>query len=498
MGKLLSIFNYDKAKTTTDYSYLVFDTQAVDENLLCISPQVMCLGENLYVALLTPTLSYWKKEGTKKSQHPHQLIHQAMERYLPDNQLKVFCHHPFQGLLLFNHLIQSGARGGHEASSLFAKKMYKNLSWDLWSQTALQMDQVLTTEDLLVSERKSFKTHLRQFERFIARLNLQHLGDLQEAQFYEIQRRFNAFMGLLWKWTFIEEETSDSDAELTLFNYQQHQGLLDFPWVHHSPFDPVSLKTQLEYAVSLWPQVKEFLIHDLERLKNFKTLQDPYKISQLNWSLVLFDMTVVETEIYFKYPLSYEQDRKDEFKLLLSQFLIGFEKIGHNFKEHAKDTDLDNVPLVMGWDISVKKIVKIQSQNLNLFSESYEQDKRVQNTVNLQSKIDHHINVFRIAKVHIPALDFGVRSVDEVQTEPDYDQKRFQFKPLFIYPEPIKALEKDFTYKKYLERTSSPWWLNQDLKDSYRDYHMCKKTDGHLVWAFQNYKGEWYIHGLYS
>jgi hypothetical protein len=312
---------------------------------------------------------------------------------------------------------------------------------------------------------------------------------------------------LLFKWTFPEKIEKES-LELTLFNYQSVRLLFDFPWINFKLFEPPIVKNSLEYPISFWDQVEPLLLTDLEKFTNSPHLKSPNKISCLNWNISLYDISKVKTEIYFRYPLSLEEDQKHNFSTILSQFKIAFEQFQFKLKEKTKDTDLANVPIIIAWEIEIHRIVKFSERTNSLFLELKEKEQTLSDIKQFQNKIEAEISIFKINEVHIPSLDYTTTNLNSLMKEinlkdvpkekTELSHRRFLMKPLFIYEQPVSFTENEIKHKRYLERTASPWWQTSDLNDSYRDYHICEKNDGQLIWAYQNYKGNWYIHGLYS
>ena len=68
-------------------------------------------------------------------------------------------------------------------------------------------------------------------------------------------------------------------------------------------------------------------------------------------------------------------------------------------------------------------------------------------------------------------------------------------KPLFYYPQacPIEAPGR--MQKLFLERSSEPWWLGQDLLQTIRDYFQLQDHDGRRSWVYRTQNGAWYKQG---
>lgn len=473
MGETLSLFDYGSSSAPHEISFVLFQKKTSAEDLYYFSPDVMQLTDDIFAADLSHTLSFWKKKAQLRGWTERDLWRACSQSV---SELTVFCSHPFQGLLFFNSLSQRGVNGCFFTDTIFAKKNYQHLSWHIWLQSARQMQACYEQNHRLVRERKNFSSILNRFERFLNRMNLAQIEDLQSVEFFQLQRRFGSFFGTLWSWTFQAERTF-------LWNSYQ-QNLLP------------QKKTWLETPSSHWQQIFLDLQRDVEVLSSDASLQKSYYVTGLVWNLICYDGETQRIEISFPHPLNLSQPEHQE--AALKQLSFAFEKVGREWSQAQKDGEVTHLGVVMGWELSVAGKIQVRSETLSLFSEVRFEQKSMDESIVLQSKIQSPIRHYASELAHVPGLDFKELSLNETADTKANDKVKTGLRPLFIFPEPKPIEPDEILQKRFLERVSSCWWQSQKLEDQWRDYYICQLKDGHWVWCYQNFSQDWYWHGLYS
>ena len=137
MAELISLFHYNQ-RNEDFLPYVIFQTYHPD-SLQCLSPDIMKLTDSIYVADLGIVKTYWQKVAHKRSLNISDLFEEIITKNLPDCTLSLFCDHPFQGLVFFNHLKVLNSRGSFRTDSLFAQKVYQNMGWYPWFLSARQI-----------------------------------------------------------------------------------------------------------------------------------------------------------------------------------------------------------------------------------------------------------------------------------------------------------------------------------------------------------------------
>ncbi len=498
MADLISLFRYDQSGGDEFLPYVIFQTEK-PESLQCLSPDIMQLTSHTYVADLHIVELYWRRVADNKGLKVNDLLETVIKKNIKDCQLSLFCQHPFQGLVFFNHLKNLESQGCFRSDSLFSKKIYQNMGWYPWFLSARQINDCFDKAQCLQKQRKNFSSHLGRLSRFVERMDLREFSGLKQAHFFELSRRFKGFIGLLWKWTFPLEQQSPKTSEATqtsLLTFQHYEKLQGFPWCPHFVDSPAQVSNLLEYPVSEWEAVKESLLADLEKLSQLDKVRPPYKILELQWNLTLFDMSQVEKILNFKYPLCLEQERHTEFATLEKQLQFGFEQFREDLQARDQELQWINTPLVIGWSLEVSRGLILTEKTEWLDLQDQMQNLHRQELVSLTNKVRGGIQSYQVHETFIPGLDFSKKDLlEEIQSE-QQNQLLQGPRPFYILPEEEELDPKLIKQQQFLDRTSSDWWNRQDALDSYRDCFLCELHNQEFVFAYRNYKGKWFRYGL--
>ncbi|MCJ8277704.1 MAG: hypothetical protein HRT44_02435 [Bdellovibrionales bacterium] len=486
MNKVISLFSYNNKKES--YPFLVFDCEDLSK-LEFISPDIMKLNDSVFVADLSIVKSYWEKSAAKSGLDLTDYLEKEILNKELKSQILIFCDHPFQGFLFYNHLEQLGARGVFRSNSLFSEKTYSNMSWHTWFLTARYIDDRFEQSNTLKKERRSFKSKLRQFEIFTERLDLKNFYDLKEAHFYEIKRRFSGFIGDLWCWSFPDH--TEEEVEANLFNYQNYQLLQSFPWLPFRARENPFINRFLEYPKSTWDQVKEDIEECIDKLTKHERLRKPIKVLEIQWSVTLFDLTEVILFINLKYPLALNSENS---QAILKQFQFAFERIEKEVQAKDEELEIVNTQLLLGWSIEVTKTVITRQKNTDFFESEINAEIAI--VEDLKNKVSSDIESYEIEEHFTPGLDFKESTIEGSAKKSSFIDMLSLFRPFYFFPSQEKILDKDIKAKRFIDRTSSDWWNSGDLKDSFRDCYICELNSGEQIFAYRNYKNEWFKYGF--
>lgn len=498
MNKVISLFDYGKKQD--DFSrFVVFKTYC-EESLFALSPDIMKISTHIYVADMTSMESYFRGASFRAKMSVQEFIEMVLAKDI-HSFLSVSCEHPFQGLVLINHLLEKDVEGHFLSDSLFLKKLYPNISFKIWISTAKKLESIYSKNKILVSQRKDFHTNMKRFEKFLSHLKISNFGELKKVEFFEIQRRYKSFIGLLWKWSFPVKDKNQKE-EINLFNYSTYEYFKGFQWISYRFFENPVFHHFLDFPVSTWSLIEPHLKESLLKLSQDEEVKAPRRIMELVWTITLYDSSTYSLNIPFKYPLCVEEDANKEFKITLNQFLFAFEKFESLLKQKNEDLEFINVNLILGWSVEVTKTINPSRKTANLFDTLNRKNEEQEKIIDLERKISGEIKVYKSKPNHLYGLDFFEDNVALVNEEKKdtasslMDSK--SFKPFFIYSEPIVLNESEILYSRFLERSSTNWWVSRDIEDSFRDYYICETRDNNLIWAFKNYQEKWFKHGLFS
>ena len=167
-----------------------------------------------------------------------------------------------------------------------------------------------------------------------------------------------------------------------------------------------------------------------------------------------------------------------------------------------RETDLDlpeEIPFV-AWTIEVQEWLVLSPQILALIPMGGCGDRNFLEILDLQNKLPLQVEHYAIAPDFYPGASF---SFEEIGQARGYDFSLTQWRdasvkrPFFFYKKPIPF--NDTGYRKvFMERTGANWWESEDISNLNRDYFILEDRKGQSIWAFKDYRGRWYKHGLYS
>ncbi len=496
MANLISLFGYQQ-KQEGFLPYVLFQTYQ-PQALQCLSPDIMQLTDSIYVADLSIVEDYWQKASKRRGKAVCDLLEEVITKNLPDCALSLFCEHPFQGLVFFNHLKQQNSRGHFKTNSLFSQKIYQNMNWYPWFLAARQVHDCMEKHGCLKKERQNFNSQLGKMSRFVERVDIQEFSGLQQAHFFEVSRRFKGFLGLLWKWTFPSQDfepEKKQKPQLSLVTFSHYQQLLGFPWVPYFEQESPRISNLLEYPLSEWEAIKDHLLYDLEKLSNQQSLRPPFKALQMQWSLTLFDMSVVEQNLHFKTPLCFTEDREEDFGILIKQLQFAFDQFQQKLSDKAKELEVVNTALIVGWSLEVSKRLILSERTDVLDPEERKLQWQKEDLLSLTNKVKSGLKSFKIFENFIPGFDFSEKEL--LEESPTQQEILLNLpRPFYLYPEEKPLQESDIKSFQFLDRTSSDWWNRQDALDSYRDCFLCELKNKEFVFAYRNYQGKWYSYGV--
>ncbi len=492
MNNVISLFNYNRL-TCSEFPFVVFRTTNTDK-VFSLSPDLMSVGNNIFISDLNFMHSYFESLSKIKKKPKNDIITNILMKII-EVDLAVLCHHPFQGLLLLKNFEDTHTKGIFEVDSLFVKNSYKNISFKSWVYCCKILNQLFEKERIFIKERKNFSMQINQFERLIKRIKVKSFGELRSVNFYEIQRRYKAFIGMTWRWTFPDTK---KDKNLDFFSNCIYGNLEGFPWIDFKIKENPEVHNNLEFSVSTWDLVKPLLLFDFKKLTKFKSLLGESKVCQLKWKVVLYDMQTYDLEINFKHPISIQDENYKEFKILLKQFELSFNNFKEILKEKNKELQFININLIASWSIEVSKTINPCSETIDMFSITKRSSNEKIKIIDFDNKVDVNLNVNKTISSNIYGLDYLSESIGiEDRSFNTLDESKSIY-PIFIYLKPIKFDESLIKLKRFLERSSTNWWELNDSMDSIRDYYICETEEFGLIWAFRNYKGIWFKHGLFS
>ncbi len=495
MADLISLFRYDQSAGESFLPYLILQTHQ-PETLQALSPDIMQLTDSIYVVDLHIVESYWRKAALQKKMKLNDFLDQVITKNKSESPIYLFCQHPFQGLVFFNHLKNLDSCGVFRTNALFSKKVYQNMGWYPWFVSARQIHDCIEAAQCLKKERQNFSSQLSKLSRFVERMDLQEFSNLEQAHFFEISRRFKGFIGLLWKWTFQKPHKSIDHQQASLLTFEHYEKLDGFPWIPYFIQPPTKIDNILDYPVSEWEALCDSLLYDFEKLSQQDKLRAPYKVIEMRWRLTLFDMSQVEKTLQFKHPLCLEREQERGFSTLEKQFQFAFDQFRNDLQSRDQELQWVNTPLLVSWSIEVSKGLILTEKTDWLDLEEQMHKMHHQDLMNLNNKVKTGLQSFKVFETFIPGLDFAHKDLLEEVTASEPEALLHLPRPFYILPEEEEISADSIKHWQFLDRTSSDWWNRQDALDSYRDCFLCELKDQEFVFAYRNYQGRWFRYGF--
>lgn len=484
MAKILSFFQNAEDKIP---HFILVRAQECPE-LYRLTPRVMNLKEDLYLLDLNSSQKYWQQIAIQKKVDLSELIEEVLRETYGGENLIVICEHPFQGLLLFQYFDQKKTTGIFYSETKISKNLYRALSWSHWANCAHLINQAFEKQNLLTKERKSAYSEIARLEKLMTSLGISSIGGMEQVDFEDLQRRFSVFIGHLWRWSFPDKFKSNEDAPL--LNFALDVAILDFPWVQFKINENPKVKTHLEFPLTDWNHVKPELEDSLIKISRQKELRSPYRVMEFIWILTLYDLEVCKLPIHFKFPLDMEKEKENDFSTLLIQFEFAFQELNEKLKEKYEETDHVNCAYIIGWELEASQIIYPTSSNNDLFDDWQNGQVKFRD---FQNKLKNPLQRFEVLNIHIPSLNFQLYQNEQEQNLSTI----LRVQPFHLLATPKEISLDSIEFKRFIERTSSNWWQEGDEQSSYRDYYMCER-EGQIIYAYRDYQGKWYQHGIFS
>jgi len=328
---------------------------------------------------------------------------------------------------------------------------------------------------------ESFRTKQAQFKRFIARIGLAGPFALKQADHHAITRRFEGWLGKVWRWTF------DNSSDL--------QG---FPWIAFDQPARPAVGRDMEYPLNQWSTIEVLLREDFERLCDQFDRDDSEHINRMLWQITLFNYQVIDVELSFRHPYSLHREAP-EFKTALYQAWYVYDDLMRKLRLRDKDLDLpESMPFVR-WKIEVCERIHLPPMLWDLFGND-EAGVNTQNLHDLQNKLSIPIESYCCQANFYPEESFAAMPIGGV-AESAYDDYQWSasstYRPLFYYLQQPEIEAPTSRQRFFLERCASQWWLHEAPEEQIKDYFLLKDNRGRASWVYRDYDGKWYRHGEY-
>ena len=447
----------------------------------CVSPYIMQWSEACWIFDISCCLTYWNQQAKIHASDCHNLLRQVVQRTFPDFKRATLCHHPWQAILLLYTMEEKGLEGFLDIESPIGKNIYHQMSWDVWWYCARNFISHFSNQN---TSKVKHNQHLRSMQKAIMRLQLPSPWLLSSLPEKSVQRRFGPLMQSLVTQAFTEAENLESCSPETI----------QFPWENYEISERPKRSRNLDFPLTDWNHIAPLLQEDLNFLCFLDSFKKGERIIELEWRIVLYDLSLQSIPILFRHPHYLHKDLPHQRTALL-QIQYAFER---ELKE--KFSEEDQHMAIVSWQLFIEKKLSILPQVLDIFNE---RDDDITALTELENQLP--IRLFSYDLIHdwVPENSFistqkPTTIGDQIKKGQAHDSIKAlgKSRPLFLYTKPESLNHKGKSgLWKFSERTMNKWWLNHigTQRDYYR--YMSEKQQ---LWVFQDKNGKWYIHGIFG
>ncbi len=462
-------------------AYVAIYANQLNDNPFVLSPTVMRWSEQILICRVDHCEQFWLTQQQKSACDLEQLFARLLTHHFGSTYIAVFANHPWQCLVYLAYQTQQQSQGVYFLQSRLNRNIFKSLDWEFWFAPQEALTTHFESAGTKRFKAESFRAKQAQFKRFIARIGLAGPFALKQADHHAITRRFEGWLGKVWRWTF--DHSSD---------------LLGFPWIALDQPARPAVGRDMEYPLNQWSTIEVLLREDFERLCDQFERDDSEHINRMLWQITLFNYQVIDVELSFRHPYSLHREAP-EFKTALYQAWYVYDDLMRKLRLRDKDLDLpESMPFVR-WKIEVCERIYLPPVLWDLFGNDAAK-VNMQNLHDLQNKLSIPIESYRSQANFYPEESFAAIPIGGV-AENIFDDYQWSacstYRPLFYYQQQSEIEAPAARQRLFLERCASQWWLHAAPEQQTRDYFLLKDRQGRASWVYRDYDGRWYRHGEY-
>ncbi len=534
-----------------------------------ISPQWMVWSHSAdhcrLLINLEVTESYWKIQLQKKYGSTSKyswcgMLRNFLEEFLMDDKQGrqkgqetsvVLASHPWQCVLMLEHMQQRSLHGVYLLSEKLAENVFQDISWGSWWScihklsthwnNALSCSQksknyegenwpkslndlrLLSVDHFVDGKPFDQRSWTRSVERLsracrvLDRSTPYQIFVLGKSQ---LARRYGKRLARVMQWSF----SSHKETSFSLF---KSSPLQSFPWDSHVDATDISIERNLDHPVSSWEQCSLALEEDFSRLGSHSQVDASLFVLSLEWRLTFSDMSLTTLPVLFRYPtqicfLSHQ-------KAALTQAYYTFEDMqSHLQARDASTEDLFIEPKsIVRWELCISKKMRSlpamkRFLDINTASSDASSQEDLERLQNLEIQLPVALEGFSLQedwpyqdsysnKDGRPGNDLdqtvvGAGSLCSIQATA-------AVRPLYIFDQPqeLKRVKNTGALWSFCERVMSKWWVSCKLKkqkliqepknNQIQNFYKFVSTDGNQLWVSQGSNRDenpWMVHGIYA
>ena len=470
--------------------YIALTTEQIKvADLQYLSPHCMPWDRHTWLIDLGSCYNYWHYQSQKQHLRLDELLRRLLSHVCQGRLFyAAMASHPWQALLLAKSLESKGIKGLVSLQSQMGGNLFRHISWNVWWDCCEQFYIVASKQQSYSRKHlHEFKQKIVAMQRAMKRLGVSKPYQINELPAQQIKRRFGLLLSQLWHMSFTHEDSMSIDF---------HQTSVLFPWQSFQENVKASKKTTLDHPIIEWPQIEAHLRSDLNQLCLLDSFKKDDRIINLEWRVVLQDLTDVPINIFFRHPHDLHRESPHHRTALLQVF-YQFERFRSDLESRYHDL-LNAAPAFIGWRLTIDKTLRVMHQQQTLFETDHEDINRL---IEIENQLPVALEHYQTEHHWVAEQSFSLaakRSSSENWQGLDQTLAILSMnRPLYIYDKPEPFSQDGCSAIRYFcERSMDQWWLcSADNKQ--RDYYRYV-SDSRQLWLFQNERGHWFIHGIYG
>lgn len=501
-------------------------------SIQALTPRVMRWDDEIWLLDLSPCESYWLAQAAMRHCDVNALLRLVLQDVATSTEAGrwrcAMASHPWQALLLLNHMCERRLTGLISGDSGFGRGVFKEISWGGWWRSVETLLPHFESDTSRRFNQTTFRRQSLQLQRTAKRMGLSLPWQMQEIKPLAMRRRYGTTMHDLWCWSFDERRrTASPRTGVGLFVGQDDLErdvvfAADFPWTPYVFADKPTVTHHLEFPLWEWEHIEPFLREDLDRLCSLACWQAGECIVSLEWRIVFRDLTHLKVPIRFRHPHSLHAEI-GLHKTTLLQALYSFESSvpGSPLDAARHDELLPIVPLI-SWELIVDERLIPSSKTIGLFGDQISDGEAtgLLSLLKLENKLSVPLACYSLRQDWLPEHSYAAGERTSQQLLPlhaaEDDQNGVgsfslslaamaRQRPLFLYEKPIPYVAQESSVLwGFCERTMTKWWARGavSLKDAspslQRDYYQLLDQEKRRYWVFKDNQGQCFLHGVFA
>lgn len=461
-------------------SFLGVKGMVRDEACFEIGTRVMRWSDEIVLIDLKNVLNYWKWVAGSSELLPF------FEKFLVElfgEKKFCFAHHPFQAVLGLKLQEENFSCLGTPQGDLY----FRQQGFEYWKESFTELAQHIPSGD-----RGEFGRAVGRWERFLERMKISRPFEILSIKQDSLERRFGKWLGRVWTWSFKgfdKGERESQQGDLFQTNFLSFD--VSFPWMELKQDEPPFLKRFLDHPLLEWDHMIGPLVEDMNKLlKEHRELRQQ-RVTRINWVVTLESLEEHSCSIIFRNPHSLTEDAPN-FETFLFQAYYAYLAMMKKVEEREDSLDYPLRMATVGWRLEVTEALRSAHLNEDLLTGGVSSER-----LSMENKLPLSLESFGLKPSFFPETSFGAQGEDYLGEKLPWlaASKR---KPLFVFKN-IEPLVLEGNYKRtFLERVSTIWWEGANPEMGDRDYYLIEDDDGIMWWAYQDPRGGWFKHGLFS